>query len=1162
MANLTNSAKLIEEVEKKVNSSSLATVATSWSYADLSNKPTIPTVNDSTITVQKNGANVGSFTTNAAAWKTINIQLAKADVWLGNVDNTSDANKPISTATQTALNNKQNKLTPGTGITINASNEISTTALPGTTKYGASLDLSIDDTTFVITAQLKDQDGNNLWTPKTIDLPLESVVVSWSYDSATKKVILTLKDWSTVDFSVADLISWLQSEITSTNKLNADLVDDTNSAHKFVSATEKSTWNGKQAALTTAQLNAANSWITSAKVSTYDWYATSKQDKLTTQTAYSQKGSATKVPQITTNTLGQVTWITEVDIEAGETYNAGDGISIGDVCISTNDMQWPCPDGYHVPSHDEWKWVQTIMNWLSLTTTDSWRVNLHIPLAGSRDSNDAHIRDVGSSTLLWSSTAIDGFSWNLNMDTDKASANGLYGNSSCLSVRWFKNSFEEPTSSRTVIQWTLWWAWIFRNQTEWLISITSDWTTWYTIQDKNLWATQVYNDWDTLSEANCGKYYQWWNNYWFPWTWSVTTSSTQVNASSYWPWNYYSSSTFITGNADWSSVTNNNLRWWVSKWSSQVCTDNVITNTWVLSVNGQTGNVTIASPDMSNYLAKDNTTVFTPTWDYNPATKKYVDDNAGTEYHAWEWISIGEWQVTARKWPSPDWFHVPSSAEWQWVKTIMNWLSLTTWDWWRINLHIPFAGNRSYPSADLGGQGSDGNYWSSSPYGSDYPNDASNLYLNSSYVFANDSSSRAFGFSVRCFKDTYVAPTSSWTVIQWTLGNAWIFWNQSEWLISITNWTTGYTMMDKNLWATTVYNDWDTLTQSNMWNMYQWWNNYWFPSTGSVTKSSTKVDASWYGPDNYYSNNIFIAWNEDWSSVSNNDLRWDTTWTVAQDNVITNTWVLSVNWQTWNVTVASPDMSNYLAKDNATAFTPTWDYQPATKKYVDDNAGAGSEQNLFIITEDMVTVTTSEDKWVAPYNTSYRYTNINIDANAGIKWKEWAIYTFVVDTKMVVASTYRNVRVKIWDWAYIPVMATTAAVSGHSYFIKTAIRQFQYTTKYESWWALHVFTDSNTTYKLMTEAQATAWTEATALTISPSILKWAITTHAPVKSVNWATWAVTVQPTISDLSTIRTNAANWATVVSWDSWKNYVIKVSTSAPASWTANNVITIVTN
>lgn len=43
-------------------------------------------------------------------WRT----LDKAAVGLGNVDNTSDANKPISTATQTALNGKENSITAGT----------------------------------------------------------------------------------------------------------------------------------------------------------------------------------------------------------------------------------------------------------------------------------------------------------------------------------------------------------------------------------------------------------------------------------------------------------------------------------------------------------------------------------------------------------------------------------------------------------------------------------------------------------------------------------------------------------------------------------------------------------------------------------------------------------------------------------------------------------------------------------------------------------------------------------------------------------------------------------------------------------------------------------------------------------------------------------------
>lgn len=43
--------------------------------------------------------------------KTGAVTLAKGDVGLGNVDNTSDANKPISNATQAALNNKQSKIT-------------------------------------------------------------------------------------------------------------------------------------------------------------------------------------------------------------------------------------------------------------------------------------------------------------------------------------------------------------------------------------------------------------------------------------------------------------------------------------------------------------------------------------------------------------------------------------------------------------------------------------------------------------------------------------------------------------------------------------------------------------------------------------------------------------------------------------------------------------------------------------------------------------------------------------------------------------------------------------------------------------------------------------------------------------------------------------------
>lgn len=51
--------------------SELATVATTGAYSDLTGTPTIPTVNDSTITITNNGTTVDSFTTNASSAKTI-----------------------------------------------------------------------------------------------------------------------------------------------------------------------------------------------------------------------------------------------------------------------------------------------------------------------------------------------------------------------------------------------------------------------------------------------------------------------------------------------------------------------------------------------------------------------------------------------------------------------------------------------------------------------------------------------------------------------------------------------------------------------------------------------------------------------------------------------------------------------------------------------------------------------------------------------------------------------------------------------------------------------------------------------------------------------------------------------------------------------------------
>ena len=116
------------------------------------------------------------------------------------------------------------------------------------TNTGHSIDMTID-TDYVLSVSLKNSAGNVL-NSKSVDLPLETMIVNGSYDSATKEVVLILDNGNEIRFSVADLVSGLQTEITSDNKLASDLVDDTNQTNKFVTTSDKNTWNNKQNAIT------------------------------------------------------------------------------------------------------------------------------------------------------------------------------------------------------------------------------------------------------------------------------------------------------------------------------------------------------------------------------------------------------------------------------------------------------------------------------------------------------------------------------------------------------------------------------------------------------------------------------------------------------------------------------------------------------------------------------------------------------------------------------------------------------------------------------------------------------------------------------------------------------------------------------------------------
>jgi hypothetical protein len=231
-------------------------------------------------------------------------------------------------------------------------------------------------------------------------------------------------------------------------------------------------------------------------------------------------------------------------------YNEWQPLIPGDYTL----LRWPCDEGFHVPLKEEWKAI--IDTWLEATPLAN---KLHIPAdLWKCDWTDAERRDSASNSYqaeLWTSSLQTGGSplifvyWTAGIyDTKKLYFTNTWNDA--YRIRPFRNMPILPDNTRTETE-----TWIIRyNQDLWLITVLV-WTDQYvTLKDKDVGAIDSSSRW---------KYFQRWNNYWFTRGDTLTTSSTQIDASAYWPTNPYSSSTFIT----WRSIfrdnpRNYNLRWY------------------------------------------------------------------------------------------------------------------------------------------------------------------------------------------------------------------------------------------------------------------------------------------------------------------------------------------------------------------------------------------------------------------------------------------------------------------------------------------------------------------------------------------------------------------------------------------------------------------------
>ena len=324
------------------------------------------------------------------------------------------------------------------------------------------------------------------------------------------------------------------------------------------------------------------------------------------------------------------------------------------IWLNVADMQWPCPTGFHVPSSDEWTAVKTAMTTLGIDTSNGncMKTYLKMPFAGSRNSSSADVIDQGTGAYYWSSTAssVD-YAYCLFFYSAELNPQYAFRRSYGFSIRPFKDTPVTPDS---------------------------DDTNWITIADKNLWATTVYNG-DTLSQANCWNYYQWWNNYGFPRTWTVTKSSTKVDASNYWPWNRYSSSTFITVSAspyDWSSVQNDNLWWWVGLATKEI-------KRITIRPNGTEKQIRPVIPPYLCFTANTagSTVQLTKTWSPTAVILETSTDwTTWTDYTIWNTITLSNiWDKVyfRNKSETPTWFSIDHNNYYTFV---MSWSIAASWD--------------------------------------------------------------------------------------------------------------------------------------------------------------------------------------------------------------------------------------------------------------------------------------------------------------------------------------------------------------------------------------------------------------------------------------------------------------------------------------------------
>lgn len=266
--------------------------ANSW-VAQILNKPTIPTVNNPTITIQKNWTKVEDFTLNQSSWETINITVPTKVSDLSN-DSwfiTGITSWDVTTALWYTPANDTDVVKTSWNQTINWTKTFWTSpVVPSKTTAATNTWTAIATEAQVYTVQgwvdtingkisSAASSSNKLVDKNYVDDSINSVTAYYITKNAAGDQFATYAELA----AATTFYSGGVARVPTRNDYTI-VLDDENHSHATTRYIYNNGWEYQytvnETPLTQAQLNALNSGITAGKVSTYDWYATSKQDKL------------------------------------------------------------------------------------------------------------------------------------------------------------------------------------------------------------------------------------------------------------------------------------------------------------------------------------------------------------------------------------------------------------------------------------------------------------------------------------------------------------------------------------------------------------------------------------------------------------------------------------------------------------------------------------------------------------------------------------------------------------------------------------------------------------------------------------------------------------------------------------------------------------------